>query len=83
MHGHVFYVGIVHLLVVLGGQSSEALVREVNAQRVYTQHKHIKPKIEFHPVHKKGLVDILLDDAALIDHDVIQLTDQENAFTLG
>ena len=83
MHGHVFYVGIVHLFVVLGGQSSKALVREVNAQRVYTQNKDIQPEIEFHTVHKKGFVDILLDDAALIDHDVIQLTDQENAFTLG
>ena len=72
MHSLIGQVALVWSDVLLGAQSHQSVLEEVDAQRLATGDEHVNSKIELFLLNEEGFADVVLGDAA---HCCVDLRD--------
>ena len=85
VHVQIVHVEIIRHLVLLGGESCEATLMQVDTQRVHTIKEGIDPQIEFKVVDQVGPLDVALHHATFVFtvfHDALKISCEKDSLAL-
>lgn len=82
VHIHVAHVFLIWKFIWCRGKSDEAIIVNVDSQRIYAVEQNIDPKIKFEAIYQQSVGDVVLRNDVIVRVYVFKVARQENSLAL-